>query len=81
MAGFSRIVCQGKPFSPDAGRANAHRRSPATPAQEMSALVSGSAAMDFTGYRHSPATMPAGPPALAASVRLKFASLIGGALG
>src|SRR5690349_4466450 len=37
---------------------NAHRRSPARPCHETSTSSSLSAAMDFTGYRHSPATRP-----------------------
>ena len=37
---------------------NAHRRSPARPCHETSAPSSASAAMDFTGYRHSAATRP-----------------------
>src|SRR5215469_10410533 len=37
---------------------NAHRRSPARPCHETSALSSCSPAIDFTGYRHSPATRP-----------------------
>src|SRR6516164_3272618 len=37
---------------------NAHRRSPARPCHDTSTLSSCSPAMDFTGYRHSPATRP-----------------------
>ena len=49
MAGFSRMVCHGNPLAADSGRRNAHLRSPAIPAQERSALVMASPAMDFTG--------------------------------
>src|SRR5438045_3962044 len=80
MAGFSRMVCHGNPFVCDAGRTNAHRRSPATPAQDRDALVSASAAMDFTGYRQRPATMPTGTPAPVSVVPRMFASLPEGAL-
>src|SRR5207245_2097474 len=80
MAGFSRMVCHGNPFACDAGRTNAHRRSPTMPAQDSETLVRPSAAMDFTGYRHSPVTVPTGTPALVTVVPRMFASLLEGAL-
>src|ERR1019366_10384727 len=80
MAGFSRIVYQGNPFLLDSGRTNAHMRSPATPAQERYAVVSASAAMDFTGYRQSPVTMPTCRPAPVGVIPLKVCLRSGGAL-
>jgi hypothetical protein len=58
ISGCSRMVSHGKPLRSCPSRMNAHRRSPASPCHETSTSASSSPAMDFTGYRHSPATRP-----------------------
>ena len=61
IAASSRIVIHGNPLRGTSPRTNAQRRSPANPAQPTSTAYSASAAIDLTGYRHSPATRPTSP--------------------